>query len=260
MIGGLSRKVSDQEFEFWAKHDVDFMMVSIAWDFFLEDSNLDRIEKLKTDFGLNILIHPRPDGRILLSPANPNAHEIIFEALGKIRSLIFRCNLIDKLILHLGTYRIHNSSYEEFAESDALLNCQAFYKRLQSYSDLTFAFENGYPPGLGWDEYGYLLEHFELPGIKSNYELCLDTGHLNMSTLTIPEMLSLPFELTCVHLHSNNGTTDQHLPLTRSNFDSWPQLLDILTPDKYIVLEVKNQLEKIPVVLEHLRRHDIPPG
>jgi sugar phosphate isomerase/epimerase len=259
MIGGLSRKVSEEEFEFWAKHEVDFMMISTAWDFFLEDRNISHIEKLKADYGLDILIHPREDGSMLLSPANPNAHEIIFEALTRIRDLIFRCNLIHKVILHLATYHIPDSSYEVFTEVEAFLNSHAFYDRLQSYSDLTFVIENGYSPDKGWGEIGYQTEHFARLGLESNYEFCLDTGHLNLSSLTIQDILSLPFDLTCFHLHSNDGLSDQHIPLTQANFSAWPQLLDLLTPDKYIILEVKNRLDKIPYVLEHLRRNEIAP-
>ena len=36
MIGGLSRKGETEEFEFWTDHDVDFIMLSVAYDFFLD--------------------------------------------------------------------------------------------------------------------------------------------------------------------------------------------------------------------------------
>jgi sugar phosphate isomerase/epimerase len=259
MIGGLSRKAAQEEFEFWAIHKVDFMMISIAWDFFLEDDNIVHVEKLKSSYGFDILIHPREDGNILLSPGNPGAHDLIFEALDRIRELISSGKLIDKLIIHLPIYHIPSSSYQVFTEEEAFLNARPFYERLQSYSDLTFVLENGYPPDKGWGGIGYLLEHFTLLGLGSNYEFCLDTGHLNLSSLSIQDILSLPYNLTCFHLHSNDGESDQHLPLTRENFSSWPQLLDLLTSDKYIVLEVKNHLGKITDVLEHIRRNDIAP-
>lgn len=37
MIGGSIQKVSDEEFKFWADLKVEFIMVGVPFDFFLND-------------------------------------------------------------------------------------------------------------------------------------------------------------------------------------------------------------------------------
>jgi len=259
MIGGLSRKGTAEEFEFWAKLNVDFIMLSVAYDFFLNDANVSRIETLKERYGLNLLIHPRPDGQTLQSPANPDAHGLIFEALNKIKDLVHKHALINKVILHLATYRIPTGAYQAFTEEEAIVNSKPFYQRLKSFGGLNFVLENVYPPGIGWEELGYETEHFGLFDLGEDYEFCLDTGHLNLSTLAVNDLLGLPFELTCLHLHGNDGISDQHVPLMRSNFKQWKQIEALLSKDKYIVLEVKSNRDKIPHVLDYLSRNEIAP-
>jgi sugar phosphate isomerase/epimerase len=122
---------------------------------------------------------------------------------------------------------------------------------------VTFAVENVYLPGIGWEEFGYEVKHFDLFGLEDRCEFCLDTGHLKLSTLTLEQILALPFELTCLHLHSNDGRSDQHLPLTRANFEHWEQVEALLAPERYMVLEVKNGLEGLPHIVEGLRENRI---
>lgn len=257
MIGGLSRKCRAEEFEFWANQDVDFVMLSIAWDFFLEPSNISRVVELRNSFGMSILIHPRPDGEVLLSPADPGAHDLIFLALHKILDLINGSDLIPKLIIHPATYMIPGSSFQVFTEAEALASAIPFYQRLRGYADVSFALENTYPPGIGWEEIGYDPAHFSLIDPDGHFEFCLDAGHLNLSPLGLADFLALPNLLTCIHLHSNDGAADQHLPLKRSNFKEWSLLSTCLTEDKYMVIEVKQNLGDISKVIKNLRRGEI---
>jgi sugar phosphate isomerase/epimerase len=257
MLGGLSRKCSESDFEFWANLDIDFMMLSIAWDFFLDDRNVSNVIELKRSYGMNILIHPRPDGKTLLSPAYPSSHHQIFIALRVILDLIVEHDLIPKLIIHPATYMIPNSSYPVFSEDDAFSSAVSFYQRLRQYSDVSFALENVYPPGIGWEEIGYDPSHFSLIDPDGFFEFCLDTGHLNLSPFGLMDFLALPNELTCMHIQSNNGVSDQHLPLTRSNFSEWSLLSKHITQDKYIVVEVKQGLENVRRIVEQLRHNEI---
>ena len=259
MVGGLSRRGRVEEFEFWGNLGVDFMMLSVAYDFFLDDDKVAGVVKLKDRFGLSLLIHPRPDGQTLQSPANSDAHELLFESLRRIRELVQRHGLIDKVVLHLSTYRIPNGKYKTISEQEAISNSRAFYRRLKDFAGLTFVVENVYPPGIGWEELGYKAEHFSLFDLPEDCEFCLDTGHLNLSAMSVGDILGLPFEVTCLHLHSNDGSSDQHIPLTRRNLMEWKQIETLLSDDKYIVMEVKDKLDLVPSALEHLRRNRIAP-
>lgn len=258
MIGGLSSKGIIEEFEFWVNLGADFMMLSIAYEFFHNDDKISKVLSLRDNFGLNLLIHPRPDGTFLQSPANPEAHMMIFESLDKIRELVQRYGLINKVIMHLSTYRIPVGNYRSFSEIEAISNSRIFYEQLKDFTDLTFVLENVYPPGIGWEELGYLSEHFDLFDLPENCEFCLDTGHLNLSALSVEDILNLPYEVTCLHLHSNDGVSDQHQLLTRRNFTDWKYIEELLTNDKYIVMELKGEIDINPQVLNHLRQKKIP--
>ena len=253
MIGGLSRKCVESDFEFWKDLEVDFMMLSIAWDYFLDPDNILQISEMKRAYGMNILLHPRPDGETFCSPAFSSSHGQIFQALAAIVDLIEESDLIPKLVIHPGTYMIPNSSYPEVTEEDALLIAMAFFHRLRDYSGVSFALENVYPPGIGWGEIGYDPLHFSQIDPEGFFELCVDTGHLNLSPFGLMDFLALPNELTCMHIHSNNGSSDQHLPLTSSNFSEYQLLGQLVTPDKYIVVEVKQDLENAQGVVDWLR-------
>lgn len=259
MIGGLSRKGAEEEFKFWSKLNVDFIMLSIAYDFFFDDENVEKLVELKKEYGLNILIHPRPDGETLLSPANPDAHDSIFKSLEIIRQAVRQQDFINKVIIHLSTYNIPGEAYKTFTEEEAINNSGAFYKRLKTFAGLNFVLENAYPPNRGWGELGYMPGHFELFDLKEDYEFCLDTGHLNLSGMKIADISKIPLKLTCIHLHSNNGREDQHLPLTRKNFKDWAGVESILSDDKYIVIEVKDGRKLRPQVVSCLRQNKIPP-
>ena len=257
MIGGLLQKGKIEEFEFWGKLGVDFLMLGVAYDFFLDDKAVSKVLNLRDKSGMNLLVHPRPDGKFMQSPSNPEAHDLLFESLARIQDLVRHQGLIDKVIMHLPTCSISVGDYERFTEAEAISNSRRFYKRLKEINGLTFVLENGYPPGIGWEELGYKTDHFRLFDFPENCEFCLDTGHLNLSELTVDDILSLPFDITCFHLHSNNGLADQHVPITRKNFKDWKQIEGLLSKEKYIIMEVKNGLESVPEMLEHLRHNEI---
>jgi len=259
MIGGLSNNGIEKEFEFWAAHDVDFIMLSVAYDFFLNREKISEALRLKDKYSLNLLIHPRPDGNIFQTPANIEAHSIMLDSLDKIRDIIYQNGLINKLILHLSSCRLPGNNFRTFSEEEAISNSLLFYKHLRQFNDLTFVFENVYPPGIGWEELGYVPEHFSIFNLPKNSEFCLDTGHLKLSTMNMSDIFRLPYKITCLHLHSNNGRSDQHIPLTRQNFHEWREVEEILTYDKYIVLEVKNELDKVKNTIEYIKKNQIAP-
>jgi sugar phosphate isomerase/epimerase len=152
---------------------------------------------------------------------------------------------------------IPDSSYPVISEDDAFASAISFFEQLHNYPDVSFVLENVYPPGIGWEEIGYDPSHFSIIDPEGCFEFCLDTGHLNLSPFGLMDFLSLPNELTCMHLHSNDGLSDQHLPLTRSNFSEWSILSSQLKQDKYIVVEVKHDLENVRRVVEGLQRNEI---
>jgi hypothetical protein len=257
MIGGFAFNRVEAEFAFWHKMDVDFMMLAVAYDFFFDDKNIECIERLKNKYQLDILLHARPDGHLFYSPADPGMHDDIFKSLHIIQALIGQGMLIDKVILHLTTCHIPGTSFPVFTEEAAIKNSQPFFKELRHFHQIRFVFENIYPPDFGWSEIGYRFEHFDYFDIDETSEFCFDTGHYKLSPMNQKDILNMPFDLTCLHLHSNNGQQDAHMLCTRQNFSEWEFVEGLLSDDKYIVLELKSELKPVRKYVERLRRGKI---
>lgn len=260
MLGGHAGRALDDEFAFWAQFGVDFMQIGADYATILAPGYMARLLSLKDQYGIKLLMHPRPGGEFLQSPANLAAHSLITEALCYIQELAEQGALIGKAIMHPATYRIPGSRYQTFTEHAAMHNASQFYARLRRHSTPTIVLECVPAPYEGgWGELGYKVEHFAQLALGTGYEFCLDTGHLKLSHMTVQDTAALSLETTCLHLQSNDGTEDQHRPLLRSNFEHWAQIEGMMGEDKYIVIEVKQDMEDIPRVMEYLRHGHIAP-
>lgn len=62
--------------------------------------------------------------------------------------------------------------------------------------------------------------------------LCYDAGHGNLSGDGLRELDALKHRLIAVHLHDNDGHTDQHKPLFSGTID-WPRLAALLAASSY---------------------------
>lgn len=259
MIGGTTKSGSRRDFTYWSVLDVDFLQLALPYDHFLNEERVNEVLEYRDEYGLDILIHPRPDGETFLTPANPEAHDTIFNALDVIAGLIRDEGLIDKVIMHLCAYRLPGSGYASYTEKEAIENAKPFFERLRDLSGFTIVLENVFPPGIGWEEVGYLPEHFSLFDLRDDYEFCLDTGHLNLSKMKVEDVLKLPHEVSCLHLQGNNGEEDQHLPLAKSNFSEWEKVEELLNEDRYVIIEAKKGLDKVPDAVKYLRKNKIMP-
>ena len=80
------------------------------------------------------------------------------------------------------------------------------------------------------------------------FGLCLDVGHVNVfSELSPAEWVErMGKRLFHVHLHDNNGKTDQHLPVGSGtiDFDSLFDALETHAPNVTVSLEVETQADK----------------
>lgn len=88
---------------------------------------------------------------------------------------------------------------------------------------------------------------------SENFGLCLDTGHLNLfSNITLSEWLEKtePYIIE-LHLHDNDGMTDDHLAIGDGNFDfkTLFKKLEgkdyIYTIESHTVEEVKRSMERL---------------
>lgn len=88
------------------------------------------------------------------------------------------------------------------------------------------------------EEYAAFLDEFPP---EAGY--LVDVGHACLNGWDIPALLStVKDRLLAVHLHDNDGISDQHLPMHEGAID-WPPIFSILQsarPDLHLVLEYRN--------------------
>jgi sugar phosphate isomerase/epimerase len=83
--------------------------------------------------------------------------------------------------------------------------------------------------------------------------MCLDIGHAN-TTHQVRELLGLGARFVNIHVHDNDGTGDQHLPLGKGNIDfgvlrnpdyRGNHIIEASAPDMAETLESKRHLQRI---------------
>jgi sugar phosphate isomerase/epimerase len=103
-----------------------------------------------------------------------------------------------------------------------------------------------------------LVDTIDHPLLK----ICMDTGHLNVcAKISPPEWIRrLGTRLRHVHMHDNNGASDQHLPVGRGtlNFDEIFKTLYDVCPDVTVSLEIDAKpnevIENVAFVLNRYGR------
>lgn len=92
---------------------------------------------------------------------------------------------------------------------------------------------------------------------KSNFNACLDIGHVNSNS---PETLEswvkdLGTRIGHLHIHNNHGKNDDHFGLVKGSLN-FPETFDLFNrycPDAYWNLEIKTDVdESIELVMNHL--------
>ena len=170
-----------------------------------------------------------------------------------ITNLINSINIASELqathvTLHIGSfYWIH---LEQWARKKAL---KRFIKSLKNVlivceeKNVKIALENVVPIPTGSEYYllGDSVNDFNYIFSKVNskhLKFCLDTGHANMAEGVLEYIKSLHDKLICIHYHDNNGTNDEHLPISEGKVP-WQKLADELVKINYqgpIISECRN--------------------
>lgn len=79
-----------------------------------------------------------------------------------------------------------------------------------------------------WGMVAALLDHYP----PDYLGLCYDSGHGNVDGLGLEKLAALKERLLCLHLHDNDGKSDQHrLPFTGTV--DWPEFVRILASSPY---------------------------
>jgi sugar phosphate isomerase/epimerase len=82
---------------------------------------------------------------------------------------------------------------------------------------------------VSWDTHSSRLIR---PGIPIKFKLCFDSGHANLSGHNFEHLNKLKDRLIVVHLHDNDGITDQHkIPFTGTV--DWKNLAKVIESSSY---------------------------
>jgi sugar phosphate isomerase/epimerase len=130
----------------------------------------------------------------------------------------------DVVIIHLPVQPLDSGSDPEFPDRlrrsiDALLPDLAS-------AGVRLAFEN-----MIRDDFpliGRLLKEYPADRVG----LCYDAGHGNLNPGSLSALEALKDRLISVHLHDNDGVSDQHLPPFQGTVD-WPELARIMAQSSY---------------------------
>jgi len=127
----------------------------------------------------------------------------------------------DVIIMHLGSEPESEQAKQGYW--DALAKSLDELEPVSRFHDVQIALENGRFPMIR-----RVLEEYD----PSYLGLCYDCGHGNMDEKGLDELDSLKDRLISVHLHDNDGTSDQHkLPFTGTV--DWNRLARILASSSY---------------------------
>jgi len=107
--------------------------------------------------------------------------------------------------------------------------------RLANYAkekNVTIAVENLY----SYDELTYIFSHIEHPNLK----ICFDSGHENFLTPNAEFLNKFNNKIVALHLHDNNGKTDEHKTIFSGNID-WAYIAKGVSfiKDIALTLEIK---------------------
>jgi sugar phosphate isomerase/epimerase len=159
----------------------------------------------------------------------------VHKRLKKTRAVAAALNA-DMLILHSG---LSIDTIKFGILQECLDDTVQFWKReIQYYADagITVALENIL------DETPEFLRLVHDRVNHPNLKLCLDTGHVNVwSTVSLENwLIDLGTRIAHIHLHNNNGETDQHAPIHAGTLDIRTHLKWIADhlPDVNISLEL----------------------
>ena len=198
------------------------------------------------DSGLSVTFHA-PFLDLRPGAIDPNIRQVTFERLRRTFEMIpwFQPRSI---VCHPS----FDEKYYGSLERSWLDNSRETWCRLLEYvgTETIIALENVYERGP--DQIRLLLESIASPQVR----FCFDTGHANAfgSAPCAEWMEGLGDRLGEVHIHDNNGVTDEHLPVGAGSFPFREFLEIVRQRNLNPILTVESHSEKdLRIMIDNLR-------
>jgi len=194
-------------------------------------SNLEGdISYAMNSYGIKFQVHAPIADLNIGSPANRSRKF----SLNEILELIDTCERLSirTLTIHPGAAIAYGDEVKERVRKATKESLKAIDRKIKGMS-LKVALEN--MPPASWS-IGYDLKELLSIIDGTSIGICFDTGHANVAG-SIDDFLLENRRLTNVHLHNNDGSSDQHLPLDAGTIDigSIVRALRKFYPGNYII-------------------------
>lgn len=159
---------------------------------------------------------------------------------------------INKLVFHTNYSHSRRPGYKDFWIKKQIDFWKTFIPKIEKH-DLSLHLENT-------QEEDYSFIGGILDGLNhTNFKTCYDTGHSHCFTQTQNQPLhwvnGYGEHLSYIHLHSNDGTIDQHVAFTKGsvNFEGFFEAIRNLKNPPYLIIEVAHR-EDFLISLEALKQ------
>jgi len=269
--------------KFWKDLGADIIMLKPHKysDFFINNFSeinpkyLEILKKIR-QMNLQVLLHPEHIkwDKICLEPSDPVTWDNLIKATISLMWIVKELNLYPEICFGppafaYPPYKIMDKS--EITEKLALENSKKFFTELAGKirgEGVKISLETMHDPGRNFTPDGrpfkllcYRPKHFKsLIGKNKNvYNLCVDVGHVMLSKTSLEEYLSLPYQITTLHLHGNKGLKDEHALLTKANAPQMTEkLLEVSSGPIILELRNKEKREDLVLTLAALRENKLP--
>lgn len=144
---------------------------------------------------------------------------------------------IQKLVFHTNYIHSNRPGYKALWIEKQVNFWKAFIPKIEAHN-LTLHLENTREEDYSF--IGSILDQLDHP----NFKTCYDTGHSHCFTKTqnkpIHWVNGYQKHLTYIHLHSNNGTIDQHVAFTKGavDFEGFFEAVRALPNPPHLIIEV----------------------
>lgn len=238
--------------EFWLTLGIRHVMIALTADNarYIENGQViekqfEQFQRLQEEYDVKYHLHPYAirTGKRLFDFSIRECHPVLRKILIGLDEKIHQYKLYPLITVHLPVFEKPDYNLK-VDKQIALENGKSFFQNLDLKSRLAMEIMHGPHKNKregGVALLGYKAKHFrEIIGDK-NYGLCIDVGHLNLADEPLEKFLELPYPIYSVHLHGNDGTTDEHAMPTKGNVRNVEAVKKMLSMiDGPVVLEIRN--------------------
>jgi sugar phosphate isomerase/epimerase len=246
-----SRAVLEEPFEWaYSLEDVGYA----GWEIVQEGSqclteeNLPKVRDVKETTNLKLSMH-LPFSDMNLAGLNPGIHGEVMRQMKYYLSMA--SDLVEVAVLHPGYLSPYGSKLPEKAWDKCIESVQTLCDHSADMG-IIIAVENmpNFPKIFGCypDEMLDILEQTD----RNNVGMTLDVGHANTMGLLAEFVEKCKDKLSHMHIHDNNGSHDEHLPIGEGNID-WKKLMESLSGYKGLMVTEMGSVDEGRQCIEYLK-------